>query len=549
MAKDVIQKEKGQRAMKKFGILIGIWLMAAAAGCSSSSGETKVTKDAAESQTASPMEFVKESYLDIYDVYTWNTGAVTIQIHEDVYEPDLAERLGERIRGDYETAAETFPEHVQDTVIHIGEASTFGKNRIVGNRISSTPEEIESGEYEENLVQVLLDLKEPWQREGISHRLFHREEKWDEEELRSFYEQEGSMPVLSLFAAYFSPQFAEEGTRRMAEQTAYSFTEYLLETYGFETVKSCGSSREYRQEWLERTGIPGEYEPLYDLSFLDGASYTFTDQWALVMVRENHTYYIDTIEGSFDTPERIMKGFWQYGENMRYIFAYLKENAPSAREKAVEEWGGSKDFYFSDKVNDYSHSTDEGAYISRLSDWVHETIHVIFPANREHVNVWKDEGLATYLAGICPEIFEGDPLYMILKMNLAEGEYSQEEQSLIDWSREYHNALTEDEEYSAKIYNRAFGLYMSLHPDIDKEQRSYILAMPITQIRSERMGMDFASENTWNYYQAAMVIEYLEETYGLEQFFDFFYSDDFEGTFGMTEEEAMEQAVEEYRLS
>jgi len=82
-----------------------------------------------------------------------------------------------------------------------------------------------------------------------------RGDKPDEHFLRAYYSDESNDTTLSLFAAYFVPEFTNEDTARAALETAVCLTELILSEYDIEEYRAEAFSAPLRQKWLEQLDI------------------------------------------------------------------------------------------------------------------------------------------------------------------------------------------------------------------------------------------------------------------------------------------------------
>jgi len=334
-----------------------------------------------------------------FNTYYTSNDDFEFHIKSSVYDEETAKSLYNTVQADFNILKSYFS---IDTQIKIYvEQSTLTKDVFVNeNNFYCTIDDIENKAYLYGLVSAYLGITEPWKIYGICNYIY--ESEIDTSILTDYYNDEENMLTLSLFAGFFNIAFSDENTIDIAIKTAKSFVTYLIEQYGMDTFLSCDFSENYRQEWLNSISINKNYNIPYDLSWLNGAKYTKTDLYPLVINLQNRIYYLSPITSnrvSFDTPQSVIKALCDYQVGMANILSYIQANAPTQYANVLSNWESKITYYFyeSSGKSHASTSTNE-IFITQLRALFHESIHILVHPLVGQSEAWKGEGIAEYLS-------------------------------------------------------------------------------------------------------------------------------------------------------
>lgn len=324
-------------------------------------------------------------------------GNISLYIDETLGVPRAeAERMFAGFKSDYGTLNDAFGRNTRVAVIILGNADFGAAGCFCEPEIAyCSPESFESGDYLAALSGAYLKESDPWKGAAVAGCIFGAFAE-DEEQLARFYSREENLPVLTLFAAYFCPDFASWEQIEAALSTAASLGSYIVSEHGFEALGECASPTEYRAEWLQGLGSGADFSPPYDLSWLGGAEYEFTfGEYPLIISTADRTYSISAASG-LDAGGLLGMLSSGNGEAQR-IMEYIKNNATQAYAGALERFGRQADYFISGGGSSY---TDTGIAEVYLYDdeFIHETVHLITLEGAQSDGVWLAEGVAEYFS-------------------------------------------------------------------------------------------------------------------------------------------------------
>jgi hypothetical protein len=462
------------------------------------------------------------------------TAQFDLNIQNSLYDEEAGLELYEQILADY-GALSTLLEADQFLEINIVEDELMGEILQDGTSIYCTANDVQNGAYRNALVGAYTGFSQLWKLAGVTSAAFG--EEVDLDALREYYSDEANLDTLSLFPAYFMGDFAGHDLLSFAQDTATSITEFILAEYGPGALYQPITQAQYRQEWLDSIGLAIAYQPNYDLTFLEEAQYSSSDEYALIISTSNRTYSFTG--NSADSPLLIMQFLAYYHSGSENVLAYLKENAPSRYAQIEADWEEPFQFYFDGNLmGAYSEPSTRSFYAvspSVQSSFI-ETFYLLFPKDSGETQLWKNFGLSIYLftRAEVPDI--GYYSFFLVSSDELEGD-----------NAFYHNAVQEyylaQSEYPETLDDFDFGLlYEALgvvtlnNPTLDITYPR-ISAYSIAKWSNQEEKYLAFPGNSLTYPEAYAFTKYLVETYGLEKMIEYnatYSAAAFENIFGLS---------------
>lgn len=338
----------------------------------------------------------------ILTTYTVKRGSIELHIEEKLYSSqEQAEFMLDQIEKDYQTLEDIFHLKTKITVYVIADAYILGKEHgvYINDRVYCNAGIIVSGEYRQFLTAAYIDVTDPWKEYGAYRYAFHK--SVEEDELLSYYGDENNLLNLTLFAAYFKSEFAEAQTIDIAQRTAASLSRFIIEKYGLNSFKKAELT-EYRQEWLDSKGIKQNFAVPFELSWLDGAVYSSSVSYPLIIETKNRLYNLDSVSSvresaSMDTAERVLYQLSEGYSGILSVLEHVKLYAPKMYKKVSARFNEKITYNISEDVDATgADPTKNKVDLYNPGEYVHETAHMIsLPKSFGGIG-WLAEGLAVY---------------------------------------------------------------------------------------------------------------------------------------------------------
>lgn len=344
-------------------------------------------------------------YIPDYKSTTCNIMAnekIELHVENDVDESknEIAE-IFDILNGDYDKLDRAFGLKTNIKCYVIADEYILGKNKAAyQNGVLLCNENIiKNGDYKKVFTAAYIRSTEFWKQYGAYAHVFGCE--YDNSNLKQYY-LIGNDLALTLFQAYFVEEFSDNID--IAVQTAYSFGEFLINSFGFEKFIYANLT-DYRTEYLKYLGINREFNIDLDLSWLGGAEYSEKFMsYPLVIKTPNRTYNLDAFSSiretaNFDTSERVLYHLSEGNAELDKILSFIKENASESYDFVSKRYAEKLEYYISD--SEIKTCCDVGArkiYLLDPSEFIHETIHLITLQNNPTSEAWIGEGVAEYLS-------------------------------------------------------------------------------------------------------------------------------------------------------
>ena len=519
-------------------LLMGIILILSQIGCS----DQKIVFQEGEHQGNSllPMTFA---------THRLSTAQFDLDIQNSLYEAESGLELYEQILADYGTLSALLAadRHLK---IYVVEDTMADEILLDGSTIYCTAQDIQNGSYHDALVQAYTGFDQLWKLAGVTGAAFG--EGVDLDALGEYYSDEANLDTLSLFEAFFLGDFVDFNTLKFARDTATAMTEFILTENGPNALYQPIAQDQYRQEWLASIGLTVTYQPSYDLGFLDGAQYSSSDKYALIITTSNRTYSFTG--NATDSPISIMQFLAHYHSGMNTVLAYLKENTPNQYAEVAVAWEEPFQFYFDgDLRGSYAEPSTRSFYFSTpagLQGPFIETFYYLFPKASGETQIWKNFGLASYLFTLADVPDVNYYTFFLVPNDELTGDDAIYHTAV----HEYYLARAEYPEkldaFDFSLLYEALGVVTLSNPTLDITSPR-IAAYSIAEWTNQEDKYLAVPGNSLTYPEAFVFTKYLVETYGLEKMITFnttYSAASFENTFGLSYHDAFAEFREAYNL-
>ena len=478
------------------------------------------------------------TYPETFNTFSYIDPLFELHIQDELFDDESSRELIDVVLADTEAISSTFGSGAAPSTYIVQETPT--EEIVAGDgEIYCTPDDVTDGSYRRELVKAYLEITEPWKIAGAYGLVFGDEV--DNEALASYYSDENNFPTLSLFAAYFIGDLSFSVPQTIIQDTATSFTDFLLSEYDVNTFLGCTSNDGYRQAWLNSLGIAIAYQPAYNLEFLDGAVYTSSEAYPLIITTDNRVY---SFAGDFaEDPEIIMYLLSYYQEGMNKVMAYIAANAPEHAPEILASSEAPLSIYFRTDTHgsfiDISGKELNIGYAS-LRELFNRTFNYLIPEADRELEIWKTFGIADFLFAMAEVPDTGFYSYFL---STPDESWEDDRQFLL-MAQDYYYARkaapSDLKDFDFGLCYEAMAFVTLSNPDLELHNRYF--SYSIAQFTGSERKYDPYPGNTLNYPEAYFFTKYLVETYGLDTMLTYCLSNYstllFKNTFGVSYNEA-----------
>lgn len=378
--------------------------------------------------------------------------------------------------------------------------------------------------YLASLVGAYLNTTEIWKQIAVTEYFFGKQDYNDMSILKEYYEVTDNHLTLSLFQGYFNKAFASEETIDIAKKTAVSLGKYVIDNYSIDDFVKA-SLTDYRSEWMIEQGIESSFTIPYDLSWLDGATYSVKFlQYPLVIETANRIFYLDSFKTSresstFDTPEAILRHLSMGNKGVEEVLQYLNLNV--ADEKLLEEIVDN----FEDKIEYFISSRESGTetdvndrkiYLRDPSEYVHETMHILTLNENRLEGAWLAEGVAEFFSREVCDI-PGDISYRMYYSFTDEYVGSNLENFVQDVKSKFEElggVFIDFDSFKFYLLEQAIAYTTLLTPEY---KSSINFPYATTSVGDMRYWPSSYPGNELTYPESYLFVKYLIDTYGVDK--------------------------------
>lgn len=492
----------------------------------------------------SKTEFERTEY-GVLTTYSVRHGPIELHIEDKLYSSqEQARFMLDQIENDYQMLEDAFHLKKKITIYVIADDYILGKEHGVykSDRVYCNADIIESGEYRQFLTSAYIDVTDPWKEYGAYQYVFG--DPVEEEDFISYYGDENNLLNLTLFAAYFKSEFADAQTIDIAQRTAASLSRFILEKHGLNRFKKTGPT-EYRQEWLDSKKINQEYAIPVDLSWLEGAVYSSSVSYPLIIETKNRVYNLDSVSSvresaSMDTAERVLFQLSEGYSGILSVLEHVKEYAPKMYKKVSARFHEKITYNISEDVDKTgADPTKNKVDLYNPGEYVHETAHMIsLPKAFEGIG-WLAEGLAVYFDNEVSEKI-GDMNYRFYESFMDESlkssypDFAAFTEELLEnfTSRGGRMASVKDMDFA--LLERSIAHLTLTKPEWKEKIRRDVPILAMSVSEKSAWYLPSMEGNDLTYFESYLFVKYLMGRFGLDAVLKLSFANkyDFEKAFG-----------------
>ncbi len=520
-------------------------------GCNASNQQNIIDNNNPQTTLASSVEFndIKEGrhyrteqYAADFKVFTVTTGYGVIHIEQDIFDTHVLQDAIRQIEKDLSVITEKIGTTLHPVQLYLVEKTIFGQPQNGAGHVYCTLQDISSGTYRRALVAELYGLPMLWQSVGLSRFIF--EEPTDVSSLIKDYTKNKPL-VLSLFPAYFMPEFCDTDTIQLTQKLSQSVTELFLQHNSLDEYIQLETADQAVQFWtskyqLETPSFPEGHKEVSHLAVSHISAKTVTlcadrnmDRFRFEL---RPTDWIGTAEEYYLFLCHFYEGYEELLQRMQGLlpdaFEQVQNNANvTTKVRFISSTGQTKADFVSSEIS-----------IGEPGSLWHELCHILLPRglalNGE--DIWLSEGLANWFASEL-ETKHGMPRRDSMFIYLTDPTVYQnvdpvtmEQQACIVTCYEQFTTLpTTSVDIDAGAFYRACGITTLLRRDLDNKN-----GLPINEYSVEgtkRTKYIGKSGNILTYPETMLAIDYLVEQYGIDMVVSgFLAQEQFDKWYGMT---------------
>ena len=508
-------------------LLAGILLTAALAGCS--------TGKASFQEVEHPGA---ELYSESFAAHVLTVPQFTLRIHDQIYEAESAQGLYDAILADYAVLSDLLAANRSLEITLIPETPD-GEVLSQGEALYCTPEDVLEGDYHAALVRAYTGFDQPWKLIGVEGLAFGK--AVDQADLVDYYSDEENLTTLSLFPAYFVDSYTDRTTLSAAQDTAVSFTDYILTNAGAEALYQPIGQSDYRQAWLDSLGITTPWQLAFDLSFLDDAQFSSSEDYPVIITTDNRVYSFK--DNAAEDPRAIMQILVYFHTGWENLITIFQTEAPVHYAQIEGLWKDTIHLIFdSDFQRSYIDREERTIYFASTGSQTvfYSTFYFLFPESQNENQIWKQTGMADYVLSASGVSDRNYYAYFVTSPAELEGdnaEFLTEVQAYYSAQAPFPETV---DDFDFGLFYEAMAMIPLLHPSLNVEYPR-IAEYSIAKWTNQENKYLSYSGNSLTYPQAYLFTKYLVETYGLDTMLTYYETSTtaaFENIFGLSYSEA-----------
>ncbi len=357
--------------------------------------------------------------------------------------------------------------------------------------------------------------------EWITYGLAAYENGKQVENLKEFFSDRANMTYLTLYDHFFTYD------KTKAVPIAEALFAFIYDKHGAEAVLNLEKRCEYKSEYLKSLGLEIEYTNAPEVEkFLASMDFSSNSTYKYIISFDNVTYYFKDFGAGSPTQYHGLLYFNTVG--LYKMLDHLEEN------ELDEGLDTNREFHYYMLFDGSGYSQTRypsgNMYINDFSSALHESVHAL--GIRDSGNLWLSEGLCDYF-GKTLGFNEQIAASYIQIMNVAKQGYFDEYAAAGDKSAIICKSVYEDYiAFGGKIDLAStfdLPLYTDLYAKAELETGFYNTIGDTYKLVNGKDYDGVGAELSYN--QAASLVVYLVDTYGIEKVLDAYHSQDTAATF------------------
>ena len=325
------------------------------------------------------------------------------------------------------------------------------------------------------------------------------------EDLRSFFANAANTVYLTLYDHMFTYDPAR------SVPVAEALFRFIYDTYGAEALADWDRRIEYKNAYLQSLGLPAAYNQPEEVErTLAGMEFSSAEPYPYVITLENATYYFEDFDDGYISQYHGFLYFNTVG--LRQMTAYLRAKGG----EALLDIDRPLRFYMTFDQTPYSSTTPAGDMkINDFAAALHEAVHAMGVRGDEHI--WLAEGLCDYFGKTLGFNEQITARYLQMLMVAEQGYYdeaaaagdasAQLTLAILAHYKGWGGVCTSLAEFDLPLFFDALARAeqeMGRYTTLGDAYRS------VNQKECTKIGRELS------YAQAASLVAYLVDTYGLD---------------------------------
>lgn len=474
-----------------------------------------------------------------FKTMTAHAGSCTVSIQQMIFDPDQAAQLYAQITADEAAFSALLP--AQPHTVYIVDNLPAGL-QCIGSAVYCTAETVLNGSYRPWLAEAAYGTQR-WQSICLAGLAFGSEP--DTAALAAWYETDANDDMLSLFPAYFVPEFASADELAMAEATAISLAGFIATQDGIDALLTA-NPYDYAPSWLASLGIDRTYADPY-AGLLDGYTYGRNQFYTLIAISpKGDVFKMNPLSRDMHTPAQVRRTLCDLELAVDAMLNGIAQDAPEFHPILLHHYEAPITYEFADSSYSLTYHDNRRITIGAATSIVHETAHMIAPCTVDRISrymdTWKVEALAEYLTlTYHPSATEREHAFCELLSSTSEQpgdpEVSAFPAALHEIYLQYAPMPTTPQEVNMKLWYRADLLAARQH-GIE------VYTVSGTYAGAGSASLELMNGNELSYIEAEWFACYLIDRYGLSTFMHYCMDEGgvaFEEAFGLSYPAAKEQ--------
>ncbi len=430
----------------------------------------------------------------------------------DNYSDDALRALAEAVYKDVRAAAAFTGETPRKITVYAAGNTQRDRALLLGDHIICEAADAESGAYRDALIGACFDIPVAWVQVGLAENIFGTP---DAGGLAEYYRGGQHALTASCAAVYFVPGPSDDETVAAARATAADMVSFVLETEGFSALKSIESTARLLPAWAARLGIEAPVLPKGNEKAAVMTCYRDRIPGRVCVMRFDNITMNVSNGGFAQTADELYAFACRFFVGAEVVLAQIEEEAPFLYELASEHFGSP---FTINIVNDPTSSGISTAWGDDIDlryqapAW-HELVHwLLFGA----ANGWEQEAAAEHFSYRAMSVALEKPFDVEEeRAYFDDPEFSDEDRAFFDRVLTLYSAERGSDVPSGMLdygaYRRSIAI-CTLLLEYDPLGVDYSLA-GVAGRKSEDKATD---PGALSYYEAAIFLDYLIDTYGAE---------------------------------
>lgn len=338
-----------------------------------------------------------------FDTMTAQTGRCTISIQKQIFTEELAADIVSTVSADMDKLQMLLGGEASalgECILYVVDKTPKGIQFFDG-RLYCTGEDVLSGKYLAGLTIVLLPGHEIWKSVGLAELVQGRDV--DTTALTKELAVLDDLDILSLFAAYFHPDFATEAERQTATKLSVLLCDLVLHQDGAGASALVNTPcYAQRQALLDDLGVARTYADPYQ-GFDETYTYTSSLWYSFEAANaRGDTFFIRPPLYGMETPKKVRRFFYEAAMAPQVILEGIRADAPAFYEEIRQHYQQPIIYRIEpDQKGSFSNYAPPELILRAGGTVVHETAHQLVPVTYHYMrfqpSMWEYEAIAEYL--------------------------------------------------------------------------------------------------------------------------------------------------------